>query len=274
MEVQAERSAVAVVVTVEVVTQKTSELLAGLHVGARIDHVATGQALVEGWIVTTIQLVHHHLPDGMATRWAVVSVAIALVGHAEVQCVRPNWHAAQGRRDGCIVDEELIGHHLELLIAADAKIWGTNADNAAVSNVGKALNDQTGASHLGQPVVVGSMRPVFRLVLVGQREDADLVTATVEVLHGRVVGVLVRHEEGSADLAAVGVLALTVEDVLVQVDVVDVDGAVEGDGDHLRHLRRLNVAGNARSISRAEAVGQHALRGIAVWRTIRIQFNS
>lgn len=105
---------------------------------------------------------------------------------------------------------------------------------------------------------------------MGEREDGDLVSLAMQILHGRVVGVLVVHEEGASDLAAVGVLALTVEDVLVQVDVVDVDGTVEGERDHLRHLVGLNVAGDAGAVGRAEAVGQHALGGVAVRRAVRI----
>jgi len=100
------------------------------------------------------------------------------------------------------------------------------------------------------------------------------VAATVPILHRRVVGVLVRHEEGALDGAAVGVLALAVEDVLVQVDVVHVDGAVEGDGDHLGHLLGLDAAGDAGSVRRAEAVGQSALRGIALGGPVGILIDS
>lgn len=62
------------------------------------------------------------------------------------------------------------------------------------------------------------------------------MTLAVQLLDRGVVRVLVRHEERASDLAAVGVLPLAVEDLVVEVDVVHVDGAVEGDGDHLGHL--------------------------------------
>ncbi len=45
------------------------------------------------------------------------------------------------------------------------------------------------------------------------------------------------------DLAAVGIEPIS-EDLLIEIQVVGVDGAVEGDGDHLRHLVRLQVTGN------------------------------
>lgn len=70
----------------------------------------------------------------------------------------------------------------------------------------------------------------------------------VELLHRRVVGVLVRHEERASDLTTVRVLSLSVEDLVVQVDVVHVDGTVERDRDHLWYLHtwdkvsvRINV---------------------------------
>jgi hypothetical protein len=92
----------------------------------------------------------------------------------------------------------------------------------------------------------------------------------MQVLNGGVVGVLVRHEEGSTNLAAIGVLTLTIEDVLVQVNIVDVNGSIECDGDHLGHLRWFNVAGNASSVSGTEAIGQDTLGCVAVGRTVWI----
>lgn len=68
------------------------------------------------------------------------------------------------------------------------------------------------------------------------------------------------------NVAAVGVLALAVEDFLVQLDVVVVDGVVEGDGDHHGHVLGWKVAGHGGSVLRAEAVGQNAHRGVA-WRS-------
>jgi len=92
----------------------------------------------------------------------------------------------------------------------------------------------------------------------------------MEILHGRIIGVLVRDEEGTADLAAVRVLTLPVEDLLVQIDVVDVHGAVERDRDHLRHLLKIDVTGDASTVSGTVAIGQDALRGIAIGSAIRI----
>lgn len=96
---------------------------------------------------------------------------------------------------------------------------------------------------------------------------------SVQILHGRVVGVFVRDKVGALDGATVRILVLAVEDVLVQVNVVDIDGAVESDRDHLGHLGGFDVARNPGSVSRAEAIGQNALSGIAFGGTVRVQFD-
>lgn len=57
-----------------------------------------------------------------------------------------------------------------------------------------------------------------------------------------------RDEVGTADLAAVGVATGAVEDLFVEVDVVDVDGAVEGEGDHLGHVGWFQVTGDSGTI--------------------------
>ena len=159
--------------------------------------MATGQRFVECRIVTAIQLVDDHLPDGVAAAGAVLCVADALVRHAEVKSVGPDGHAAQRRRNRRIVDEKLVGHHVELFVAADAQVRSADADDRTVGDVGEPLDHQTVAGHLGQPVVVGAVRPVFAAVLAGDREGGDLVAASVEILDARVVGVLVRHEKRS-----------------------------------------------------------------------------
>lgn len=85
------------------------------------------------------------------------------------------------------------------------------------------------------------------------------MTQTVHLLSGGVVVVFVRNEEGGLDGAAVGVEAL-LEDELVQVHVVDVDGIVESDGDHLRHFGRLHVVGHLR-VERGRGRGDEGEEG-------------
>lgn len=57
-----------------------------------------------------------------------------------------------------------------------------------------------------------------------------------QLLDHVVVAVLVGDEERSLELAAVGVLTILVEKVRVFLEVVEVDGTVECDQDHLWRL--------------------------------------
>ena len=50
----------------------------------------------------------------MAPGRAVLLVSVALVGHEVVEGVRPHGHAGEGRGDGGVVGEELVGHHRKL----------------------------------------------------------------------------------------------------------------------------------------------------------------
>lgn len=75
------------------------------------------------------------------------------------------------------------------------------------------------------------------------------------------------------DVASVWILSFAIEDFLVQVDVVVVNGIVECDGDHLWHIFRRQITGNGRTVLRAEAIGKHTNRWIAWWCSIWIGFD-
>ena len=81
-----------------------------------------------------------------------------------------------------------------------------------------------------------------------------------------------RNIESSFNVTSVGVLASAVEHEVVEFDVVVVDGIVEGDHDHLGHLFDVQVGRDARSVLRAEAVGQCAAFWIANRSTVGIRF--
>ena len=100
--------------------------------------------------------------------------------------------------------------------------------------------------------------------------SGDFVSLAVQLLHSRIVGVFVRDEESGFDVAAVGVLAFAVEDLLVDFDVVVVDGIIEADHDHLRYLLGVELAGDLGTGLRAEAVGQDADGRVAWWGAVRI----
>jgi hypothetical protein len=92
----------------------------------------------------------------------------------------------------------------------------------------------------------------------------------MQFLNSGVVGVLVGDIERSLQAAAIGIDSLSVEHLLEDSDVVGVDGTVEGDGDHLRHLNRLKTARNPCSIGGAEAIWQLALAKVTIRRPIGI----
>lgn len=96
------------------------------------------------------------------------------------------------------------------------------------------------------------------------------MSLAVRLLHGRVVGVLVRDKVRRLDVAPVRVLALAAEDLLVQVDVVVVDRVVERDRDHHGDVLGGQIAGDRRAILGAEAVGQHAHGRVTGWGPVRV----
>jgi hypothetical protein len=89
-------------------------------------------------------------------------------------------------------------------------------------------------------------------------------------LHGGVVGVLVRDEERGLDVAAVGIFAISVEDILIELNVIVVDGIIECDGDHLRDVLGWKISRDRSAILRAETVWQDAHCRIAGRSTVRI----
>lgn len=141
VEVEAEGCPVAVEVPVEIMPEQPGELFPSLNVGTRVDHVTTWQGLVESGIVPSVQLVHHHLPHWMRPGRTVSTVPVALVRHPEVQGVGPDGDTAEGRGDGGVVDEELVGHHLELLVTAHPQVRGPHPNDGTVGNVGETFDN-------------------------------------------------------------------------------------------------------------------------------------
>ena len=57
-----------------------------------------------------------------------------------------------------------------------------------------------------------------------------------------VVGVLVRHKECSFDVTAIWVFPCSIEDLVVEINVVDIDGIVKGYGDHLWDFKAVRAS--------------------------------
>ena len=270
IEVETQRGSVGGEMSVKVVLEHPGELIRINNVGTGGDKVTARQSLVKGWVVSSVQLIDDHLPDGVSSGGTLASVTVTLVRHPVVESVGPLRYSGQRSSDGGIVDKELVSHHLKLLVATNSEEGSSDSSNGAVSDVGESLDDQPGPGHLSQPVIVASLGPVVGVILVSHGEDSNLVTPPVQLLDCGIVGVSVRNIECSLDGATIRVDRLSAEDLLVQVNVVRVDGAIEGDGDHLRNLVSIYISRNPGSIRRAETVRKLTHTGVAVSCSVRI----
>lgn len=205
----------------------------------------------------------------MRSRGAALQIAMTAMGHAEVHGIWPQWWVRQRSCNGRVVEEGLLLHHGELIVAADTQIWRTHTHNRIVRNIRIFLNDNPHAGHFLGPVIDRCVRPETLLIVVRDRVHSNLVTLTRCLLHRGVVGVLMGDEVGGLDVAAIGILA-TLEDLLVQLNVVVVDRIIERYRDHHGHILGWQIAGYRGAILRAEAIGQHADGRVAGWRAIWI----
>lgn len=100
--------------------------------------------------------------------------------------------------------------------------------------------------------------------------SGDFVTSAVDLLDTGIIGVFVRDEEGGLNVTTVGILALAVEHVPVEFNVVVVDGIVESDHHHLGNLFGIQFAGNFRSGFGAETIRQQTDGWVTSWSSVRI----
>lgn len=206
---------------------------------------------------------------------------MASVGHTEVHGVGPKRGVLEGSSDGGIIKESLLFHHGKLVVTTNSKVRGSQTNNRVIGDVGELVNDQSGSSHFLGPVIYRGLSPEGLDVIVGDGVSGDFVTKIVNVLNSRVVGVLVGNKEGRLDITTIGILPLPVEDLVVQVNVVVVDGVIEGDHDHLRNILAAGSSGsdiakfsrNLGTILRAEAVGQLTDGSITRRSSVGIGFN-
>lgn len=80
------------------------------------------------------------------------------------------------------------------------------------------------------------------------------MSLAVRLLHCGIIGVLVRYEERGLDVTAIGILAVSVEDIFVQLDVVVIDCIIECDGDHLGNILGWEVSRDSSAILGTETV--------------------
>jgi len=228
--------------------------------------------LVEFRVLTTIQFVHDQFPDGVAAGGAVLIVTMATVGHAEVESVWPQRDVLKWSGDGRIVKEGLLFHHGELVVTSHAQVGSAHTYDRVVGDVGEFVDDETSSGHFFSPVIHRSFGPESFVVVVRDGMYGDFVSLSVDLLNGGVVAVLMGNVESGLDVATVGVFASAVEHEVVQVDVVVVDGVIEGDHNHLWDLFEVQVGWDSGSVFRAEAVGQCAAVRVAYGSTVGIRF--
>lgn len=129
-------------------------------------HSAARNAFVVRRIFATIQFVHNHLPNGVTSCRAGLKVAVAAMRHTEVHRVWPEWWIAQGSRDSWVVEERLLLHHCELIVATDSQIWRTETHDWVVSDVRVFLDYDSLSSHLFRPSVDCRIGPEPLVVIV------------------------------------------------------------------------------------------------------------
>merc|ERR550539_253794 len=151
VEGEREGGTVGAVVTLKVLVQQLPELVFVVDVAAGGDEVATGEVFIKVGVVTSVKLVDRHLPDRVASAWAVPRVAVALVGHPVLQGVRPDGDPAERGSDGGVVGKVLVGHHVELLVASNPQEGSTNSNNCTIADICKPLNNEPASSHFCQP---------------------------------------------------------------------------------------------------------------------------
>lgn len=99
----------------------------------------------------------------------------------------------------------------------------------------------------------------------------NLMAVVPHLLHLLVVRVLMRNIKRRLDTTSIRILPLRCEQLLrVQLPVLGIDGIVECENNHLRHLIRFEATRNQRSILGAETIRQCACHWIAGFGSVRI----
>lgn len=102
---------------------------------------------------------------------------------------------------------------------------------------------------------------------------SDFMTLSECFLDGGVVGVFVGNEVCSLDVATVWILTVSVEDFLVQFNVVVINSIIKSDGDHHWNILDWQVSGNGGTIFRTETIRQDTSLQVAWWSSVWIVFS-
>lgn len=150
--------------------EEVVELVASQDVRAGVHHGTSWEVLVIGGVFPTVQLVQNHFPDGVGPSRATLEVAVASVGHAEVHGVGPKGRVVQGGGDGGVVQEGLLLHHGELVVASYSQVGRPNAHHAVIGDVCVLFRDYSLPPHFFHPVVYGGVGPEMLIIVVPATE--------------------------------------------------------------------------------------------------------
>ena len=81
------------------------------------------------------------------------------------------------------------------------------------------------------------------------------------------------HVKGAFESTSIRILPFAIENLLVEVNVIRVDSAIESDGNHLGDLSGVNVSGDSGTIGRTETIRQETLAQVTVGSCIGILVN-
>jgi len=266
---QSKWGSVLVKVSVKVVGEEIVELVTSEDIGAGVQHGTTWKVFINGWIFSSVELVHDHFPNSMGSCWTTLEVSVASVGHLEVHSVWPEWRILKWGSDRGIIQETLFLHHSKLVVPTNSKIWSTESNNGVVLNWGELFNDKPGSSHFSGPVIHLGIRPEGLIIIVGNGVGSNLMTKSMHVLDSGVVCIVMGNEEGGFDVTTIRVLSLLVEDFLIEVNVANIDSIIKGECDHLGNsctsvILGTKISGDLSSIFRTETVWESA-EGFITW---------
>ena len=167
----------------EVVGEHVVQGVGGPDLRAAVQHGAPGHKLLHtARLLPRVQLVHHHLHEGVAPGGALLVVTIAPVGRGEGEWVGPVGRVSQGRHHRAVIQEVCLLQSRHLPVAAHLEEGGATPVELGLGDVGPQAEDLLHPSHLLGPGLVRATLPVILVILVSDGVGCNLVTSSVQFL--------------------------------------------------------------------------------------------
>ena len=150
---------------------------------AAVQHRAPShQVLHAARLLPRVQLVHHHLHEGVAPGGALLVVTIAPVGRGEGKGVGPVGRVSQWRHHRAVVEEVCLLQSRHLPVTAHLEEGGAAPVDLGLGDVGPVAEDLLHAAHLLGPGLVRPVLPILLVILVTDGVGCNLVTSSVQFL--------------------------------------------------------------------------------------------